>query len=306
MPPGPTNPLLRIDLSAVVVRVVDDQPQVLVTRDAPRPALPADDFDPIVDDTLELGMRRVLRAQTGVEVAYLEQLYTFGDARRSRRERRLTVAYLALTREVSGGGSPGHWVGAYELFPWEDRRHDEPPAPPAFERRLRRWAGRDEARVERVTTTFGLDGTPWDPAKVLERYELLYEVGLGAEVAADRGLARAVPAGMPMRGDDRRIVATALGRLRGKLTWRPVVFELLPETFTLPTLQACVEALAGRRLHAPNFRRLVETTGLVEGTGLRQGGQPGRPAELHRFRREVLRERPAPGVSLRPARRRAR
>jgi hypothetical protein len=91
------------------------------------------------------------------------------------------------------------------------------------------------------------------------------------------------------------MAATALGRLRGKLTYRPVVFELLPATFTLLQLQRVVEALAGVRLHKQNFRRLVDSQGLVEGTGITaQTG--GRPAELFRFRRDVIRERPRPGV----------
>jgi hypothetical protein len=98
--------------------------------------------------------------------------------------------------------------------------------------------------------------------------------------------------------DHRRILATALGRLRGKIKYRPVVFELLPEAFTLLQLQRVVEALAGLRLHKQNFRRLVENAGLVEGTGAMETQTGGRPAELHRFRREVLRERRSPGVSL--------
>jgi hypothetical protein len=98
--------------------------------------------------------------------------------------------------------------------------------------------------------------------------------------------------------DHRRIVATALGRLRGKLKYRPLVFELLPPFFTLLQLQRVVEALAGIRLHKQNFRRLVETAGLVEGTGRVDTRTGGRPAELFAFRREVLRERPAPGVGL--------
>jgi hypothetical protein len=96
--------------------------------------------------------------------------------------------------------------------------------------------------------------------------------------------------------DHRRLIATALGRLRGKLRYRPVVFELLPATFTLLRLQHVVEALAGVRLHKQNFRRLVEVGGLVEGTGTLEAGPVGRPAELFRFRHEVLRERLAPGV----------
>jgi hypothetical protein len=98
--------------------------------------------------------------------------------------------------------------------------------------------------------------------------------------------------------DHRRILATALGRLRGKIKYRPVVFELLSPTFTLLQLQRVVEALAGVRLHKQNFRRLVEKGGLVEGTGQLDPKTGGRPAELFCFRREVLRERPAPGIGL--------
>jgi hypothetical protein len=91
--------------------------------------------------------------------------------------------------------------------------------------------------------------------------------------------------GTPMLFDHRRILATAIARLRGKLKYRPVVFELM-------------EALAGLRLHKQNFRRLVAEQGLVEGTGKFSHPTRGRPAELFHFRREVLRERPAPGVRL--------
>ena len=98
--------------------------------------------------------------------------------------------------------------------------------------------------------------------------------------------------------DHRRILATAIARLRGKLKYRPVVFELMAPTFTLLDLQRAVEALAGRRLHKQNFRRLVAEQGLVEGTGQFSTPIRGRPAELFRFRREVLRERPAPGLRL--------
>jgi hypothetical protein len=98
--------------------------------------------------------------------------------------------------------------------------------------------------------------------------------------------------------DHRRILATALGRLRGKIKYRPVVFELLPAIFTLWQLQRVVEALTGMHLHKQNFRRLVERGGLVEGTGQHDLDTGGRPAERFRFRREVLRERAAPGVGL--------
>jgi hypothetical protein len=72
----------------------------------------------------------------------------------------------------------------------------------------------------------------------------------------------------------------------------------MPASFTLLDLQRTVEAISGIQLHKQNFRRLVEDQGLVEGTGQLAAPARGRPAELFRFRREVLRERPAPGVRL--------
>jgi hypothetical protein len=101
-----------------------------------------------------------------------------------------------------------------------------------------------------------------------------------------------------MMFDHRRILATAIARLRGKMKYRPVVFELMPPTFTLLELQRTVEAISGVRLHKQNFRRLVEDQGLVEGTGRTSAAARGRPAELFRFRKDVLRERPAPGFRL--------
>src|SRR5207302_5748028 len=104
--------------------------------------------------------------------------------------------------------------------------------------------------------------------------------------------------GQPMRFDHRRILATAIARLRAKLKYRPVVFELMPEEFTLTELQHTVEAISGRQLHKQNFRRLVESTALVEPTGETSTATGGRPAALFRFRREVVQERPTAGLRL--------
>ena len=77
-----------------------------------------------------------------------------------------------------------------------------------------------------------------------------------------------------------------------------MVFELTPEEFTLSTLQRTVEAIAGVPLHKQNFRRVVEREELVEGLGRLDAETGGRPAELFRFRREMLATRQATGLSL--------
>jgi len=272
--------------------------------------LPGAYLDDEVDRTLEQGVRRLVSSQTGLPVRYFEQLYTFGDRGRAPGGRELAVAYLALARyqPVQGPGQP-RWEDFYELFPWEDWRGGRPEVIdrvilPAIEA----WLGRSApdvlaTRTERAELTFGLGHARWDPVRVLDRYELLYELQLAGEArAAASGASQG--AGLPELGrplvlDHRRIAAAALERLRGKLAYRPVVFEVLPESFTLSRLQQVVEAFAGQALHKQNFRRLVAAANLVEPTGLEDPRTGGRPAELYRFRREVLRERPAPGLGLR-------
>jgi hypothetical protein len=289
-----------VSLEAVVVAVTDDRPRILTLSDqAGVPVLPSGALIDEADRTLELGMRRLIAERTGMSVGYVEQLYTFGDRNRARprssdEPRSVGVAYLVLTREVT---TPGSWIDWYHLLPWEDHRSQGRSAFSMVVDAIRRWAAFDEERARRVDVAFGLTDSAWDGVRALERYELMYEARLVPEWFVDHREAPpdVLPIGKRMGYDHRRVVATALSRLRGKLTYRPVVFELLPETFTLSHLRRTVEALAGQRLHPQNFRRLVERGGLVEGTGT-VATTGGRPAELFRFRREVLTERPRAGV----------
>jgi hypothetical protein len=134
---------------------------------------------------------------------------------------------------------------------------------------------------------------------VLQRYELLYEAGLVEEGRRRRGDVLEGPAlGRPMIGDHRRILATGIARLRAKIKYNPVVFELMPPAFTLLQLQRCVEAIAGLSVHKPNFRRLIEQQQLVEETGETVFGAGGRPAKAYRFRPAVREERAAAGTKL--------
>ena len=316
---------LTLGLNAVIVAVTDEVPRVLtVSGRRSESGLPSGPFDPGRDRTLELALRGWVREQAGLDLGYVEQLYTFGNRFRTPEEaaggpRLISIAYLALVREEHGAPPAGaRWQEIYRHLPWEDWRGGRPESLAQIERALRAWgaavapAGERARRRERAAIAFGLEGAPWVGERVLERYELLYGSGLVAEAHRDRELARGneetgvwefdrdfeLRLGQPMAADHRRILASALGRLRGKLRYRPVIFELLAPSFTLLQLQRVVEALAGVRLHKQNFRRLVEQGGLVEGTGRLDTHTGGRPAELFRFRREVLRERPAPGVSL--------
>jgi hypothetical protein len=331
------EPRLVVALNAVIIAITDEQPRVLTvavpedvaienigsldgTAEGRRlAALPSGPLDPAGDRTLELALRRWVRASTGLELGYVEQLYTFGDRFRSPGEaeggaRVVSAAYLALVRESElPAGLSASWRSVYRFLPWEDWRSGRPEVVdtiivPRVTGWVRQGAGRPTGsdRAERAGVTFGVKGGVWDGERVLHRYELLYQLRVVAEAARDSDRLDTdavmdesfVSTGVEMAFDHRRILASALGRIRAKIKYRPVIFELMPETFTLFELQRAVEGLAGVRLHKQNFRRLVEHGGLVEGTGTHRTHTGGRPAELFRFRRPVVLERPAPGVGL--------
>jgi hypothetical protein len=294
----------RLGIDAVVVGVRDETPHVLTFDTSASLRLPSGPFEPARDRTLELAARRVLSAQAAVTEGYLEQLYTFGDRHRDPREvhggpRYVSVGYLALTAMPprDAAESVGAWKNWYDFFPWEDARAGRPAVlDDTIVPIVRRWmraAGDGVARSFRARIAFGLDGAPWNNEAVLERYECLYELSTGGETAGAID-----ELGETMDLDHRRILATAIGRLRGKIKYRPVVFELIDDMFTLSELQSTVEALAGQRVHGPNFRRLVAENGIVEPTGTRRPTS-GRPAETFRFRPDVLAERPDPGIGIR-------
>lgn len=152
----------------------------------------------------------------------------------------------------------------------------------------------------------------WVAEHVLLRYEMLYEAGLIAEAPtyppsylsnSQSGNAQSVNAqsnkafklsdnwsqfiGSPMYYDHRRVIATAISRLRAKIEYRPLIFGLMPDVFTLSQLQQSVEALSGVPLHKQNFRRLLESQNLVLETGQSSSAQRGRPAKLYRFRHDI-------------------
>jgi hypothetical protein len=309
---------LVVGLNAVIFAADDGELNVLVTEslDGGTPALPFGPFDPETHRTFEIGLREWVRGQTGFDLGYVEQLYTFGDRGReapvaalagAENARVVSVGYLGLTPQAKAlKSAQARWAAWSRFFPWEDHRDGKPAIlTELIEPALRSWVdevagpGRRAARRERVRLTFALDDTPWNEERALDRYELLYEAGLVAEAARDRGEpAQELALGQAMASDHRRVLATALSRLRGKIKYRPIVFELTPPEFTLSHLQRLVESIAGFTLHKQNFRRALDRAKFVTGTGRMEIRTGGRPAELHRAARETLRSGAALGLTI--------
>ncbi len=236
------------------------------------------------------------------------------------------VSYLGLVQEAQMQELPSQalWRDWYDYFPWENHLDGMPSMimnhiVPA----LLSWADSAaetvvrQRRRQRIGLCWGIseqtldvdnlkdtdkalnvdkayENREWVAEHVLLRYEMLYEAGLIPEAPTYPPSYRVkLPTnwsqliGVPMYYDHRRVIATAISRLRAKIEYRPLIFGLMPDVFTLSQLQQSVEALSGVPLHKQNFRRLLDAQNLVMETGLSSSAQRGRPAKLYRFRHDI-------------------
>ena len=308
---------VAIGLNAVLAAVERNTPLALCVETADGLALPYGPFDPERHRTFEIGVRDWVEQQTNVSLGYIEQLYTFGDKGREapaaaldggvESDRIVSVGYLALASSAAEANAPGAgWRNWYSFFPWEDWREGEPEIlAQLITPQLRLWSEGEEGpkrelnRV-RINRAFGLEEFGWEEERTLDRYELMYEAGLITEAWRDRKSSDAAPTatGVPMISDHRRILATAIGRVRGKLKYRPVIYEMMQHEFTLLQLQRAVEAIIGFRFHKQNFRRSVEKSAFVRPTGATCHAASGRPAALFQVNRDALKDRAAGGLGI--------
>jgi len=288
--------------------------------------------------TRETALRELMEETSVAEPAYLEPLGSYTQNGRDPRQfaghpdpstgewvatgaRVATNAYLMLMPEPAAvtadpdetGGA--RWTSIYQYLPWEDLRGD------AGRRAARevldaveRWAARagDPGVRERIDAAFGGGLREWNEERVAERWRLLFDARLVPEARRDRwGRSDGAGFGREMAFDHRRILADALGRLRGKIKYIPNALRALAgNEFTLDELQDACEAVAGRPLHRANFRRAValtrgdrqtRTPRIVAGTGTRRRRAPGEPGvapEVFTFIPGVLRARLDPSLRL--------
>jgi hypothetical protein len=300
---------LVIGLNVALIALIEEEPHVLCVRRDGGWGLPFGRFDPDVHRTFELALRDFVERQTAVPLGYVEQLYTFGDRGREapraslslgdEADRIVSVGYLALSPEALPPSlESASWRRWYDFFPWEDRRLDSSSAMGAVRESLDAWAKGDGGRKNRLELAFGNNRAGWEEERALDRYELMYEAQLVEEAFRDEGDPENGPCfGEAMTSDHRRILATAIGRLRGKMRYRAVVFRLMKARFTLRELHRAVEAILGFDIHQHNFRRSVEQSGFVRKTTSTVQGTGGRPAAIYRSSGEKTLEAAA-GLSL--------
>jgi len=178
---------------------------------------------------------------------------------------------------------PGGFVGIDESLP------------DAAMRVLRDKGGVEDGFIEQLYTFGAVDRDP--------RTRVVSVAYVALLAATDRGRDRFFPlhvpwpgqtggpvellggdgAPLPLAFDHAEIFGTAVKRIRGKLDYTPIGFQLLPETFTLRQLQKVHEAVLGRPVNKDSFRRRMLASRQLAPTGRREQAVGHRPAELYRF-----------------------
>lgn len=161
------------------------------------------------DESLEHAVSRELKEETGIEVNYLEQLYTFGEPKRDPRKRIVSVAYYALVNP-----------DIYEVHAADDA-----------------------------------DGAEWFNIAKLPKLAF----------------------------DHKHILEMAIFRLRNKISYEPVGFELLDKQFPFSELHKLYETLYGKEIDLRNFRKKFLGLGILKELKGKNSGGKGRPAPLYQF-----------------------
>ena len=210
-----------------------------------------------IDESVDAAAARELKEETSVEDVYLEQLYTWGEVNRDPRMRVISTSYLAL---VPGEGlKPRAGDDAAEAVWFTVRREQQEET-----EGLKTWnlflESRDHsAEIRyRVTEHFTKNGV-----LMAEETQLLPET-------RDR-----------LAFDHAKIVNLALERLRNKVEYTPIAFNLLPEEFTLTEAQKVYETLLGRPLFKANFRKKILP--MVVETEKKTENVRHRPSQYYRF-----------------------
>lgn len=199
-----------------------------------------------VNESLSEAAHRILKQETNLSDIYIEQLYTFGDPARDPRMRVVSSSYLALIDKNRIKEKIAPWASWFNITFSEDKKNIK------------------------FTLENGLEKMKCVIAKILrdkssDRYDY--------KIEAAEGLAF----------DHARMIAAGLTRLKNKIEYTDIVFNMMPEMFTLSELQQVYEIILGVKLLDPAFRRMIASK--VEKTGKMKTGAGHRPSALFRYKK---------------------
>lgn len=198
-----------------------------------------------INEDLEDAAKRILKQETNIDDIYLEQLYTYGEPNRDPRMRIISTSYMALidkNRLINKISSNASWFNVLVL---EDKKH------------INITLDNGEETIK-----FIIKKTLKE--KTTDRYK--YEIEQNDSLAFDHAL----------------VIATGISRLKNKLEYTDIVFNMMPKYFTLGELQQVYEVILGKKILDPAFRRIIANK--VEKTDKMKLGGGHRPSVLFKYK----------------------
>lgn len=200
-----------------------------------------------MDETLDEAAKRILKTETNLKNIYLEQLYTFSDVNRDPRMRVVSTSYMALVdknRLKDNLMSNACWFNIDSI---EEN-----------DKKYKVILENSEEKIEFVINKKLRDLTT-------DRYE--FSIAKNEKLAFDHPL----------------VVVSGIERLKNKIEYTDIVFNMMPEYFTLGELQQVYEVILNKKMIAPDFRRIISNK--VEKTEQVRKGKGHRPSALYRYKK---------------------
>ncbi|OKP94874.1 NUDIX domain-containing protein [Paenibacillus sp. P46E] len=215
-----------------------------------------------VKESIDDAARRELYSETNIDNVYMEQLFTWGEVNRDPRLRVISSSYMALvdrtTLDVQAGDDA-------DDAGWFEVTYD------VLETSRKELAGGYE-QEERIRITLQKGDIVLTGEVIVTETVHGHVRRVQREIAANHGLAF----------DHLKMIQYAIERLRGKVDYTDIIFNLMPPLFTLSELQRVYEIILGRELLAPAFRRKIADRVTETEEFTKDAGH--RPSKLYRYR----------------------
>lgn len=200
-----------------------------------------------IDENLDDAPSRILKKETGIDNIYLEQLYTFGSVNRDPRMRIVSTSYIALVDKSRIKENMNVKASWFDIIMCEEKDN-----------------------IVNITLSNNIDTINFSIKKVLrekttDRYS--FKVNKNNHLAFDHP----------------QVILSGIERLRNKVGYTDIVFNMMPELFTLGELQQVYEVILGKKLLDPAFRRIIANK--VEKTDKMKTGGGHRPSVLFRYKK---------------------
>jgi 8-oxo-dGTP diphosphatase len=199
-----------------------------------------------IDEDIEDAAKRILKEEANISDIYIEQLYTYGNPKRDPRTRVISTSYMALIDKNKLKYDISKNASWFNVIVLEDEKFID------------------------VTLDNGNETIKYKIKKTLKEKttdRFKYEVVQNDKLAFDHAL----------------VITSGISRLKNKIEYTDIVFNMMPEYFTLGELQQVYEVILGKKLLDPAFRRIIANK--VEKTNKMKTGEGHRPSALFRYKK---------------------